>query len=55
VLEEDPFGSSQLNRNKDKWIYVAKKKIAKTKSYFLGGSGKSVFTPDFGEGLSDIN
>jgi hypothetical protein len=48
VLPEFPFGSAKLNKNKDKWIYVAKKKIPKTKNYFQGGSGKSVFVPDFG-------
>jgi hypothetical protein len=48
VLQDDYFGIAQLNVNRDKWVYVAKKKIPKSKSYFLGGVGKSEFVHDLG-------
>lgn len=49
------FGKARLNRDKTKWVYVAKKKAKKSKSYFLGGSGKPQFVQDFGETYEGIN
>lgn len=54
-MQDAIFGTARLNKNKDRWIYAAKKKIPKSKSYFLGGSGKSVYAPDLGELYDDIS
>jgi hypothetical protein len=55
VLQDKVFGSAQLNKNRDKWIYIAKKKTPKIKSYFAGGAGKSVFLPDLGESYDGVS
>lgn len=39
----------------NRWVYIAKKKIDKSKSYFLGGNGKEKFVQDFGETYNGIN
>lgn len=54
-MQDAIFGNARLNKNQDKWIYAAKKKISKPKSYFLGGSGKSIYSPDLGETYDDVS
>ena len=53
-MQDAIFGSARFNRNKDKWIYAAKKKVPKSKSYFVGGSGKSLYTPDLGQLYDEV-
>lgn len=55
VIQDDVFGRAHLNKEGNKWIYIAKKKAKKPKSYFLGGSGQERFVKDFGETYEGIN
>lgn len=55
VIQDDVFGKARLNKDRTRWVYVAKKKAKKPKSYFLGGTGKAQFVQDFGETYEGVN
>ena len=54
MIQDDVFGKAKRSKNGNRWVYVAKEKIKKPKSYFLGGEGKALYEPDFGETYDDI-
>ena len=43
MLQDDVFGAAKLSKDGNRWVYVAKEKVKKPKSLFLGGNGKEEF------------
>lgn len=54
MIQDDVFGRAKRSKNGNRWVYIAKEKVKKPKSYFLGGKGKAEYEPDFGETYDDI-
>lgn len=54
VFQDAIFGAAKLSNDKNRWIYVAKKKAPKVKNHFTGGNGKAVYVPDLGELYDDV-
>lgn len=55
VLQDDVFGQGKRSKDGNRWVYVAKCKEKKNKSYFLGGEGKNKHVGDFGEGYEGVS
>lgn len=55
IMMDYVFGTPCLSGNGNRWVYIAKKKSKKVRSYFLGGNGQEVYRKDFGENLQDVN
>lgn len=49
IIQDEVFGQARRSRDGAKWLYLAKVKEEKTKSYFEGGTGAAQPIYDVGE------
>ena len=55
VIQDDVFGKAKKSKDGNRWVYIAQEKDKKSKSLFLGGSGKAEHEHDFGETYDGIS